>query len=209
MPCSTCKLIMMMAFNNKWMKHYKGRYSWKSCPHVLVYSPLGHVFTNPCILRNVCPLRSEETSVSLRLLERDKSLTFCKWPWGSWYWTFLRWLTGRRHPLPVQSDISEYASKSNCLKVMELLTVKYMGQLLLSYHMRCVAWPKVNFLAASLRKSAQARRRILENGLQVLLYYTLFRPSPFWVLHNIGNKLSLFSLRAHSTLKIYWVTFLE
>lgn len=50
----------------------------------------------------------------------------------------------------------------NCLKVREQLTVKYRGQLLLSYHMHRVAWPKVNFLAVSSRKSAlltQARRR--------------------------------------------------
>lgn len=62
---------------------------------------------------------------------------------------------------------------------MEPLTVKYMGQLLLSYHMRRVAWPKVNVLAASLRKSAlltQARRRILQNWMEVLLCYTSFLP---------------------------------
>lgn len=85
--------------------------------------------------------------------EDRQVFNLCKWCTGSQCWTSLRNLTGGQNPLLTYSDIRQYASQtSNCLKVRELLTGRYRGQLSLPYDLCCASRPKVILPSLFLKK---------------------------------------------------------
>lgn len=96
-------------------------------------------------------LKSEQTSVWSGLLKIDKSLTSVSGAQAAYVGRPLDiWQTDRAL-FPTCSDIREYASQtSNCLKVRELLTARYRGQLSLPYDLCGASRPKVILPALSL-----------------------------------------------------------
>lgn len=181
-----------------------------TCTCVLAPQPYFH---KPSHAARRLPHRSEETSVSLRLLERDKSLTFCKWPSGSPYWTFLGWLTGRRHPLPVHSDISEYASKHQTVSksgsCWQWNTVASCCYLII-----CAAWRGQRWIFwlrhwENLLRSPRPREEYDKIGCKLYFIILYFASHRFERCKTLRMSSLFIPPKAHHTLKIYWVMFLE
>ena len=178
--CETRHVLLRVQRNLRYcisarVEHYETTSLEGMSARTLARSPAIFLWTHTCMRRHSGPtLKSEQTSMWSGLLKIDKSLTSVSGAQAAYVGRPLDIWQADRALFPTWSDIREYASQtSNCLKVRELLTARYRGQLSLPYDLCSASRPKVILPALSSKKKiyisallTEAMRRMSQKELQ-------------------------------------------